>query len=115
GDVQYEILFSTNLAATNWVSQGFILGSETTNWTPLNILPVIPTNNAFFRLRSWASSDGSGLPDWWELQYFGHTGIDPNADPAGDGWSIIQKFQNGWIPTNFYTPPTPKVAGITYN
>ena len=33
------------------------------------------------------SSDGSGLPDWWEIKYFGHLGVNPNADPDGDGWT----------------------------
>jgi len=26
-------------------------------------------------------SDGNGLPDVWEIQYFGHTGVDPNSMP----------------------------------
>ena len=29
--------------------------------------------------------DSNGLPIAWELQNFGHTGVDPNADPDGDG------------------------------
>ena len=61
------------------------------------------------------SSDGSGLPDWWEIQYFGHLGLDPNADPAGDGWTLLQDFQNGLNPTNFYTPPTPSGLIATQN
>ncbi len=52
-DVQYEILTITNLTSTNWNSQGFIFGSETTNWTPLNALVVDKTNNLFVRLKSW--------------------------------------------------------------
>jgi len=57
------------------------------------------------------SSDGSGMSDWWELEYFGHLGVNPNADPDGDGWSILQEYQNGTNPTNFDTPPA--VAGLT--
>ena len=106
-DIQYEIQSLTDLTQTNWVSQGFILGSETTNWTPLNALAVSLTNNFFIRLRSWASSDGSGLPDWWELEYFGHTGVDPFGDPEGDGWDNLQKFENGMNPFVFYASPAP--------
>src|ERR1051326_8786928 len=29
-------------------------------------------------------SDGNGLGDAWEIQYFGRIGADPNADPDGD-------------------------------
>lgn len=112
-DVKYEILATTNLLAAPYFSQGFFLGSESTNWTPLFGVPVSLTNNLFLRVRSWAS-DGSGLPLWWQLQYFGTNGVDPNADPAGDGWSNIQKFQNGWNPNSFYTPPTPQGVQASY-
>jgi hypothetical protein len=60
-------------------------------------------------LSDWQNfdNDGNGLPDWWELKYFGHTGVDPYANPAGDGFDNLYKFQNGMIPTNFYSPPAP--------
>jgi hypothetical protein len=111
--VQYEIQSKQDLTVTGWVSEGFVLGSELTNWTPMNVAQNGRTN-LFFRIRSWAD-DGSGLPIWWQLQYFGTTGVDPNADPEGDGWSNIQKFQNGMNPNVFYTPPTPQGLTVTYN
>jgi hypothetical protein len=116
-DVEYNIQSWTNLAdPANWVSQGSILGSETTNWTPLTPLPYSPTNNLFVRLQSQASSDGSGLPDWWELEYFGTTGINPNAqDSAGDGWTIYQKYQMGVAPNVWVTPPPPQNMAAVYN
>jgi len=116
-DIQYEIQYKNDLITdTQWQSGGFILGSELTNWTSLVMTNASLTNNAFFRIRSWASSDGSGLPDWWELQYFGTTGIDPNAqDPAGDGWTIWQDFKAGYNPWVFHTPPTPQDLTFSYN
>ena len=39
------------------------------------------------------STDDTGMSDGWEILYFGHTGIDPNADPDGDGLSNYQEFQ----------------------
>ncbi len=106
-DIQYEIQSKTNLLQSNWLSEGFILGSEVTNWTPLSVAQSSRTN-LFIRLRSWADSAGNGLPDWWQLQYFGTTGVDPYGNPAGDGWSNFQKFQNGWNPNQFYTPAAPQ-------
>jgi len=47
-----------------------------------------------------ADSDGNGLPDAWELQYFGHIGVDPNADPDGDGLTNLQEYQHGTNPLN---------------
>jgi len=108
--VQYEIQSRTNLLQSDWQSEGSILGSALTNWTPLSVAQIGRTN-LFIRLKSWASSDASGLPDWWELEYFGTTGINPNAqDAAGDGWSNWQKFQMGLNPNVFYTPPAPQLA-----
>ncbi len=53
-------------------------------------------------------ADGNGIPDWWEIQFFGTNGINPYSMPANDGWTVLQKYQNGWNPTNFNTPPPPK-------
>jgi hypothetical protein len=44
--------------------------------------------------------DGNGLPIAWEKEFFGTTGIDPNADPDGDGMSNAQEFQAGTNPTD---------------
>jgi len=113
-DIQYDIMSCTNLLQTDWQSEGLpIFGSETTNWTSFSVAqngrPIL-----FLRLRSDAD-DGSGLPIWWQLQYFGTTGVDPYGDPAGDGWSNLQKFQNGMNPNVFYTPPAPQGLTATYH
>ena len=36
----------------------------------------------------------------WQIQYFGFIGVDPNADPDGDGFSNLQEFLAGTDPTN---------------
>lgn len=36
--------------------------------------------------------DGNGLPDWWELEYFGSTGVDPNEDGDGDGFTNYEEY-----------------------
>ncbi len=43
-------------------------------------------------------TDQNGLPDRWERQYFGQTGVDPEADPDGDGLSNRQERQYGTNP-----------------
>jgi hypothetical protein len=114
-DVQYEIQSRTNLVQTDWQSEGFILGSELTNWTALSV-PQIGRTDLFIRLKSWGSSDGSGLPDWWELQYFSSTGVDSDAlDSAGDGWTIYQKYLMGLNPNVFYTPAPPHGLSAALN
>ncbi len=113
-DISYEIQ-SLNLAqmGAGWNSEGFILGSELTNWTPMNMAQGNRTN-LIVRIRSWAD-DGSGLPIWWQMQYFGTTGVDPYGNPAGDGWSNSQKFQNGMNPNVFYTPAAPNGVNVAYD
>ena len=39
-------------------------------------------------------TDGDGLPDFWELKYFGNSNIaDPNADPDGDWFTNLQEYE----------------------
>ena len=116
-DISYEIQSLTDLtqAGTGWGSEGFILGSELTNWTPMSVAQN-GRANLFLRIRSWVDSTGCGIPDWWQLQYFGYVGVDPYAlDSAGDGWTIYQKFQMGLNPNVFYTPPAPQNLTVNYN
>jgi hypothetical protein len=52
-------------------------------------------------LQRMVDTDANGLPDWWELQYFGHlTGTDPNADADHDGMSNLAEWLAGTNPTN---------------
>jgi uncharacterized repeat protein (TIGR03803 family) len=45
-------------------------------------------------------TDHSGLPDAWQIEYFGQLGVDPNADPDGDGVSNYEEYLDGTNPTN---------------
>jgi len=44
--------------------------------------------------------DANGLPKPWELEHFGHVGIDPNADPDHDGMSNLQEYLAGTDPND---------------
>jgi hypothetical protein len=41
-------------------------------------------------------SDTNGLPDWWEMKYFGHLG---NSGLAANGLTLLQDYQQGINPT----------------
>ena len=112
-EIEYEVQYTTDLLQP-WQSAGwFVYGSELTNWTPFSVSAFSPTN-LFLRVRSW-QDDGSGLPLWWQQQYFGTNGVDPYGDSMGDGWNNLQKFQNGMNPNVFYTPPAPQGLAVNYN
>ena len=52
-------------------------------------------------LQRIVDTDQNGLPDWWELQYFGHLmGANTNADLNHNGLSILADWLAGLNPTN---------------
>jgi len=117
GGVSYTIQSFTDLThiPNGWQYEGTIVGSDLTNWTPLSV-PQNNRTNLFIRLRSELSSDGSGLPDWWEALYFGTNTVNPDAqDSAGDGYTIYQKYEMGVDPNKFVTPPAPPGFSVFYN
>lgn len=86
------------------------VGNSTTVQVPMNG-PVLYMRAAF-----GGDSTGSGIPDWWLLKYFGTTSVDVNAlDPANDGWTIWEDYENGYTPVIFHTPPAPRGLAANYN
>ena len=59
-------------------------------------------------------TDDDGLPDSWEMRYFGHLGVDLSVfEPGGGGLSNWQAYQQGLDPNNFYNGHQPHVAIIS--
>ncbi|MBX3746801.1 MAG: hypothetical protein KF833_15940 [Verrucomicrobiae bacterium] len=58
--------------------------------------------NAFTleRLSASSDSDGDGLPDEWELQYFGNLDQGPGGDFDNDGLTNLEEYLAGTDPTN---------------
>jgi hypothetical protein len=116
-EVLYELQYKQN--RTNWISLGFDNGSEMTNetwfviWMPTNYTANSPTpiTAKSFRVRSFKDSYAGGkggMADWWQIKYFGNIGVDGFADPMGDGWLTMTKWQKGMDPFKWYTPPAPQ-------
>jgi pimeloyl-ACP methyl ester carboxylesterase len=115
----YQLQTTLSLTDTNWTPQQIFIGASGQNWTPVTF-SLSGQSTLFFRAINYSQdTTDSGLPDWWKIQ----NGLDPDdlssstngvsdayADPAGDGWTDLQKFEDGMNPNTFYTPPAPTVT-----
>jgi len=54
---------------------------------------------ATFNMVQNLDSDANGLPDYWEIQYFGAINQGAMGDPDGDGLINYYEYQNGTNPT----------------
>ncbi len=64
---------------------------------PLNYLAL---KQLLLTAAQLVDSEQNGLPDDWELQYFGHLPMAPDADADGDGASNLLEYAFGTDPTN---------------
>ena len=51
----------------------------------LNLLKIVDT-------------DSNALPDWWETDYYGAIGVNPNTDADGDGMTNLEEYLAGTHP-----------------
>ena len=60
-------------------------------------------------------SDNDGLPDWWEIHWFGSTtNYDGSADPDGDLYTNQEEYEAGTDPTDISSHPWNISGTITY-
>jgi hypothetical protein len=94
-------------AAAPWPSGAAGTGSSLQRQTasnfgddPLNWFVAAPTAGLLNTTNAF-DADGDGLPDAWEIQYFGSINdprATPNADPDGDGFTNLQEYYAGTDP-----------------
>jgi hypothetical protein len=48
----------------------------------------------------WMDSNNNGIPDWWEIQYFGNLNQTATGDYDGDGVDNLNEYLEGTNPTN---------------
>ena len=88
-------------------------GNDPTNWFVAT--PTAAGPNA----TNPSDADGDGLPDAWEIQYFGSISdprATPDADPDGDGFTNAQEYLAGTSPVDASSAlklDSATVAGVT--
>lgn len=94
----YEYTVATNEIpeGTNEVSISYHYVATDTNGNPLDTYVAGIPN--YIVDSSGTGMDTNSLPYWWEGEYFGQVGLDPNSDPDGDGNSLLSDYQNGIDP-----------------
>lgn len=90
------------------------VAASPTSWTDKSIVSSVPlfastgpvvvtvsgiaSNGLVFAVGE-IDSDADGLPDNWELQYFGNLNQTATGDPDSDGLTNLQEYQQGRNPT----------------
>lgn len=97
-----------------WLSNGVPIPGATSDSLTLANLSVSGTNLGSFSVivhdssgsvtsapaALWPDINGNGIPDWWELYYFGNLNQPAGADFDGDGVDNLHEYLEGTDPTN---------------
>jgi len=62
-----------------------------------------------------SSTDGTRMSDGWEMQYFGHIGNEPKADPDYDGRNNLQESQESTNPNDANSYAAVQLANLTFD
>lgn len=91
--------------STAATAQGIYLGQ--TGTLSLTVLETIPDN--------FGTYAGDGLPDHWQVQYFGQNNAQsaPNMDADADGQSNLLEFLAGYLPTDSNSRLTTRGTDLT--
>jgi hypothetical protein len=97
-----------------WLSNGIAISGANGDSLIVPNLPFNGTNlgnfsviisNAYGAITSapvalWSDANGNGIPDWWEMKYFGNLNQPALADYDGDGVNNLDEYLEGTNPTN---------------
>jgi len=95
-----------------WLSNGVPIVGATGDSLVLPNLPFVNSTNFSVIVSNvsgvvtstpaaiWTDSNGNGIPDWWEMKYFGNLNQTATGDFDGDGVDNLDEYLEGTNPTN---------------
>lgn len=119
--LQPNSLATFSVAATGvglsyqWLSNGIPILGATGDSLVVSNLVLIGTNLGYFSVivsnaaglavtsapaALWPDVNGNGIPDWWEMYYFGNLNQSADGDFDGDGVNNLDEYLEGTNPTN---------------
>jgi len=87
-------------------AHGLSLSVNDRNLDPINKGETVLQDYIYGADPNKIDTNGNGLADTWQIKYFKHLGVDPNADTDGDGLSNIREYFLGTDPTVDDRTPT---------
>jgi hypothetical protein len=89
GLYHYTVTTNNVIEGTNMVSIGFHYIATDSNGNPLE---------TYWQGIADYLADTNGELGTWEMYYFGHLGLDPNASFDGQGNTVLYDYQHGLVP-----------------
>lgn len=95
-----------------WFSNGVPIVGATGDSLVLPNLPLVNSTNFSVVISNYsgsitstpvallADSNGNGIPDWWEMEYFGNLNQTADGDYDGDGVDNLDEYLEGTNPNN---------------
>ncbi|HLH57088.1 MAG TPA: hypothetical protein VKY92_26140 [Verrucomicrobiae bacterium] len=114
GSVTFSVAGSGTGLSYQWLSNGVPIAGATSDSLTLSGLKLSGTNLGYFSviLRNpsgsvtsspaalWPDVNGNGIPDWWEMFYFGNLNQSATEDFDHDGVNNFNEYVEGTNPTN---------------
>ncbi len=93
---------STTYSFTHWTNSSYSATVYRDAWgrsmNPISFTLLEDTTCTAHYLPTTRDSDGDGIADWYEIQYYGNLGNAASSDLDGDGYSLLVEFQGGHHP-----------------
>lgn len=87
---------------THWTCPTFPAGGNRDAWgrslNPVSVVLQQNTTATAHYLPETRDSDGDGLPDWYEIEYFGNLTRNATSDSDGDGVTLLAEYTAGTSP-----------------